>query len=147
MMAKHPNEVEGLTAEKLAEKFARTTYGFQLEFFKELYDLYSKERDLDWNRGYNQLGRNLNQMVNILGDAQYYMREIWEICEPKMEEVIGAVKSYPLHECKTCRFIFKEIEEIGEEGFGICVDEYNNWWATRWKEDKCLEWCSKESNE
>jgi hypothetical protein len=97
-MSKHPNKVVELTVEELAEKFARTTYGYQLEFFKELSELYYKESMADEGRGYSKLSSTLYVVSNELECVIARMEVVWKICESKTE-----VEDEIVHELKNRR--------------------------------------------
>lgn len=84
---KHPNDVDGNTPKELAEKFGKTSYFYQKEFFKELgenvYPAQAKDdREI---RKREQLAGGLEQIAKeLLGSFMASVNYVCRICENYM---------------------------------------------------------------
>ena len=79
----HPEFVDDLSAKKLAEKFMKTTYGYQLEFFEEMKDLYKKDSKNDKQRGYIKLSELVVNLSSSMLPVCETMKKVWRICKPR----------------------------------------------------------------
>lgn len=85
-MNEHKNNIKGMSADELADLFSTTTYGYQRDFFYMLSEYYHEDSDADLKRGYSELSGLLDIVTTLVMNVNYYMKKMWKICEPKMDQ-------------------------------------------------------------